>query len=68
MVCDHEAICADYSYAPMVGVEPPRDAVINVRMSIHVDDLLGVGPHSNMMKMFQQLEQHLEVRVGEAMA
>eukprot|EP00971_Amphidinium_carterae_P280736 5573333-Amphidinium_carterae.3 len=35
-------------------------------MSIHVDDPLGVGPHGNM-QVFQKLQQHLEVRVGETM-
>eukprot|EP00971_Amphidinium_carterae_P159868 3169533-Amphidinium_carterae.2 len=32
----------------------------NVRMSIHVDDPLGVGAHVNVMRVFQHLEKHLE--------
>eukprot|EP00971_Amphidinium_carterae_P222630 4418720-Amphidinium_carterae.2 len=34
----------------------------NVRISIHVDDPLGVGPHINVMDVFRHLQQHLEVR------
>eukprot|EP00971_Amphidinium_carterae_P067166 1329507-Amphidinium_carterae.1 len=39
----------------------------NVRISIHVDDPLGVGRHVNVMDVFRHLQQQLEVRVGVAM-
>eukprot|EP00971_Amphidinium_carterae_P257539 5111984-Amphidinium_carterae.4 len=39
----------------------------NVQISIHVDDSLGVGPFVNVMGVFRTLQQHLEVRVAEAM-
>eukprot|EP00971_Amphidinium_carterae_P342274 6481534-Amphidinium_carterae.3 len=39
----------------------------NVRISIHVDEPLGLRPHVNMMDVFRHLQQHLEGRVGGAM-
>eukprot|EP00971_Amphidinium_carterae_P015335 302784-Amphidinium_carterae.1 len=34
-------------------------------MSVHVDDLFGVGPHDNVMHVYKQLGLHLEATEGD---